>query len=84
MNNSKRIAIWLPRVALITALAALVFALAVPAYVQWEHNQVLKRQIEFDSGRPSQWAVENFRRIVTYPKRVAALKKKLADMGELM
>ena len=47
MNNSKRIAIWLPRVALITALAALVFALAVPAYVQWEHNQVLKRQIEW-------------------------------------
>lgn len=51
---------------------------------KWHRSQGGDLYFSLDSGRPSQWAVENFSRIVTYPKRVAALKKKLADMGELM
>jgi hypothetical protein len=37
-----------------------------------------------DSGIPSQWGQTNYGRTVAYPKRVAALKEKLAELGELV
>jgi len=36
-----------------------------------------------DSGIPSQWGITNHGRTVVYPKRVEALKTKLAELGEL-
>lgn len=37
-----------------------------------------------DSGVPSQWSLTNYGRRVAYPKRVEALKAKLAELGELV
>jgi hypothetical protein len=36
-----------------------------------------------DSGIASQWSCGNYGRMVAYPKRVEALKKKLDEIGEL-
>ena len=36
-----------------------------------------------DSGVPSQWSLGNYGRTVAYPKRVAALREKLQEIGEL-
>ena len=37
-----------------------------------------------DSGVPSQWGFGNYGRTVAYPKRVNALRAKLAEIGELL
>lgn len=36
-----------------------------------------------DSGIPSQWSLGNYGRMVSYPKRVLALKKRLQQEDEL-
>jgi hypothetical protein len=35
-----------------------------------------------DSGMPSQWSMANYGRMISPPKRVTALKKKLQQEGE--
>ena len=49
---------------------------------KWHYSQHTKDYyFTIDSGTPSQWSCGNYGRMVAYPKRVAALKTKLEELG---
>jgi hypothetical protein len=64
---------WLTGMALIAAGTALVVALGVPVFVQWEHNQALQRQADWNAraaeqrnSPPSYGCVDGHYRVQAY------------------
>ncbi len=50
---------------------------------KWHWSQYTKDYyFAINSGVPSQLSVMNYERLVAYPKRIAALVKKLKEIGE--